>query len=281
MKKADLLPVLFILIFNFISIQAQSKIPSDSTNSFFPGVYNDIQIGLSDGGRLISAPFSFTGKDWLITSGIIGGTALAFLADKSIRSDVQKHQSKGLDNFAKPGSYYGNLIYPGILSGIVYLGGKVLNNRDISSTGRMMIESLVYSGIITTVLKVSLGRSRPYMNQGSTHFLGFKLNNDYLSFPSGHVTVAFAVSSVLAAKIDNVYASIFLYGLAGVTAFQRIYSDEHWFSDTVFAAAVSTVVGRAIVNYDEERNNKDNNGSLSFYPVFQSNGLGIGAVLNF
>ncbi len=281
MKTSELLLIIFAFLLNTFSAQAQSKKPAYSTDSFFPSVYKDIKIGLSDGGRLVSAPFSFTEKDWLITSGIIGGTALAFLADKSIRSDLQKHHSKGLDNFTEAGRYYGNGIYPALLGGIIYLGGKAFHNDDVSSTGRMMIESLVYSGIITTILKASLGRSRPYMNLGNTHFKGFQINNDYLSFPSGHVTVAFAVSSVLAAKIDNVYASIFLYGLAGLTAFQRIYADQHWFSDTVFAATVSTVVGRAIVNYDEERNKENKNVSLSFYPVIQSNGLGVGAVFSF
>lgn len=282
MNKTKFLQFFIIsCIFNLCPLHAQSNMPADSTLAFFPGVYRDIKTGLSDGVKLITAPASFDQKDWIITAGIIGGTALSFLADTNIRNGIHNHHTKGMNNFTDIGKYYGNGLYPAILGGLIYFSGKAMKNNDVASTGRMMIESLVYAGIITTILKVSLGRSRPYMNEGNTHFLGFQLNNDNMSFPSGHVTVAFAVSSVLAAKIDNVYASVFLFGLAGLTAFQRIYEDQHWFSDTVFAATVSTIVGRAIVNYDEDREKERNGSSISFYPVIQSHGLGLGAAYSF
>ena len=76
--------------------------------------------------------------------------------------------------------------------------------------------------------------------------------------PSGHVTVAFAMSSVLAERIDNVYASVFLYSLAASTVFQRIYSDSHWASDCIPAAVIGFVIGKAVVRFDDDFSKKVN-----------------------
>jgi len=83
------------------------------------------------------------------------------------------------------------------------------------------------------------------------------MDNAHNSFPSGHTIAAFTTSSVLAATIKNTYASIALYSLAGLTAYQRIYSNNHWFSDTVLAAIIGTVVGNALVRINDNRFNKE------------------------
>ena len=118
------------------------------------------------------------------------------------------------------------------------------------------------------------------MNKGAFDFFNFSFKDDYLSFPSGHVTVAFAISSVLAAKIENLYASIALYGLAGLTMYQRIYANRHWFSDTFLSAAISTVIGNAIVKYNECPD-KSNKISLMILPYVQLHSTGLGLVFTF
>ena len=68
--------------------------------------------------------------------------------------------------------------------------------------------------------------------------------------PSGHATVAFAVSSVLAERIDNLYASIGLYSIASVTAISRLYHNRHWLSDVAVAATIGTATGLFVVRQD-------------------------------
>jgi membrane-associated phospholipid phosphatase len=95
----------------------------------------------------------------------------------------------------------------------------------------------------------------------------FETDFDHTSFPSGHTVVAFTTSSVLAATIKNTYASIALYSLAGLTAYQRIYSNNHWFSDTVLAAIIGTVVGNALVKINEDRaSEQDIENKFSIHP---------------
>jgi membrane-associated phospholipid phosphatase len=281
MNKNKLLFLILLLHLFFLSnvILPQTSNVKDSTGNFFDGVFHDVKIGLADGGHLASAPFNFSERDWLISAGIISGTALSFLLDENLRRDTQNHQAEFLNDFTKPGKYYGAAVNAIALSGVLYFGGKVIDNEDISSTGRMLTESLVYSGLTTLFFKLIFGRSRPFTNEGHGSFHWFETKNEYNSFPSGDVTIAFAISSVLAERINNVYASIGLYGLAGLTLMQRIYTDQHWFSDTVFAAAVTTVISRAIVGYENDRKKKNNLSRISIYPLLINNQLGVGISL--
>jgi hypothetical protein len=243
-------------------------------------ILEDINHGINDGVKLIESPSRFTSKEWLYAGGLVGLTAGSFFIDKSIRDVVAKNHSNTMDDITEVGHKYGNAGYMIILSGAAYLTGKIIKNNDISETSRMILETLAYAGIITTVLKVGMGRARPYTGDGAFDFFNFKLNNDFLSFPSGHSTTAFAVSSVLAAKINNVYASIALYGLAGLTMYQRIYSDNHWFSDTFAGAVISTVIGNAIVKLNECPG-KSNRNSLTVLPAIQTNSMGLSLIYSF
>ena len=276
MIKQTFFIFLFLLFTIDFGIFAQENFQNDSTYS----VLQDINHGLSDGIKLLKSPAHFTANDWIYLGAIGGITAGSFLIDKDIRKTVAKNHNGTTDDISQIGHDYGNALYMVILSGATYLTGKIINNNDISETGRMLLETLAYAGIITTVLKVAFGRARPFTGKGAFDFFNFSLKNDYISLPSGHTTVAFAISSVLAAKIKNTYASIALYSLATLTMYQRIYEDQHWFSDTLLGAAIGTVMGTAIVKINECSNNKDEN-SLMILPSIQNHALGLGLVYSF
>jgi membrane-associated phospholipid phosphatase len=111
-----------------------------------------------------------------------------------------------------------------------------------------VVQSLAYAGALTTALKIVIGRHRPYLNDGSQAYDSFTGNDGYYSLPSGHTTVAFAISSSLAADIDNPYATVGLYGIAALTAVSRMYVDRHWLSDTFLGAAIGTACGYGVVH---------------------------------
>jgi len=48
-------------------------------------------------------------------------------------------------------------------------------------------------------------------------------------------SIAFAVTSVLAARVKNTAASIVLYAVAGLTAVSRVYDDARWISGNILA----------------------------------------------
>jgi membrane-associated phospholipid phosphatase len=88
------------------------------------------------------------------------------------------------------------------------------------------------------------GRWRPYTNNGSFAFTFFNLSsNDHLSLPSGDVAIAFAFSSIAASFFENRYWKVFCYFFAALTFLGRIYHDQHWLSDVILGAFISTIIG--------------------------------------
>ncbi|HEY6907141.1 MAG TPA: phosphatase PAP2 family protein [Ignavibacteriaceae bacterium] len=239
----------------------------------------DINKSLDDGLHILIAPAGFSGKDWAITGAVLGGTALSLTLDTGIRDVVSRNRTSTMDGVTKIGKFYGE-VTPAIgLSAGLYAAGLLFNERSVSLTGRLLAESLLYAGTINVILKFVFSRSRPYTNNGNMDFGNYAFNNDYYSMPSGHTTVAFTVSTVLAERIQNVYATIGLYGLASLTAYQRIYSDNHWFSDTVLAAVIGTVIGRIVVKLNDSDPYQDHIPEISFFPI--NKGYCIGFNFNF
>lgn len=232
-------------------------------------ILNDINTGI----KAVESPYYFSVDDWLTTGLVLGATSLVMTMDRSIRVGVQKQHSHTLDSFLPYAEYYGrgHLVLAG--GGILYLTGLISGNEDITQTGRMLTQALVVTGVYTVGMKFLLGRSRPYENEGPYSVEGLQTKNEDNSLPSGHTSTAFAVSTVLSRKFDNIFASILLYGLAGATAYQRVYSDSHWFSDTMLGAAIGIFVGNKV--YDLNNPSKQEENKLAVNPFYVSNGLGL------
>ena len=254
MKLCHKVIIFFILCILGISV---TNAQQDSTrHSFGETLTSDVKMIFTDAGTIFTAPVRFSERDWLITGAVVGGTAALFSLDQSARSLAQRNQSQFGDNLFNIGREYGRPIYGIVLSSGLYLGGLAFDKKDVRLTGVMVFESLAFAGAITTVIKSVAGRSRPFLEEGNTRFRGFQFRDGTTSLPSGHATVAFAVSSVLAARIHNTLATVGLYSLATLTAVSRVYHDEHWASDSFLGAAIGTVVGLAVVDIHDHRDNQ-------------------------
>lgn len=268
----------FLLFFtlNFSSFAQILEADSDSSIKI-PSFKDDITSVYNTGVRLISAPSDFDKKDWITFGSVAALTSAGFFFDKENREFWQRNKTKTLNDISEVGRIYGEISYAAILSGSLYLGGKIFKSKDLSVTGRMLIEGLLYAGLTTTIIKFTTGRSRPYMNEGNFNFNFFQTTNDYLSFPSGHSTVAFTLSSILSQRINNTYASVGLYSLAFLTVWQRMYSDNHWLSDVILGASIGYFIGKAVVKFDDnskpnsENNSVPANGFSQIIPIFSFN----------
>ena len=52
-----------------------------------------------------------------------------------------------------------------------------------------------------------------------------------------------------------------------------LYSNNHWFSDTVLAAIIGTVVGNTLVKINDERFDEESDNKLSVQPIFNQFGI--------
>ena len=250
MKIRCLISALVCLLFCFDSpLTAQS---SNDNRSIGSTISDDAATFFSDAGSIFSSPLHWDQSDILNAHFMIGGTIVSFALDDPARNLAKRNQSQFGDGLFTFGREYGRELYGLGLGGGLYLGGLFFRSNDVRESGMMLVESIAFSGAITTVVKSLAGRARPYTNEGTIRFHGFTLDESRLSLPSGHVTVAFAVSSTLAARFKKPLASIALYSLAAVTAASRAYTDDHWFSDTFLAAAIGTTVGMSVVRMHEK-----------------------------
>lgn len=263
------------------SLNIDSKMPFEK-DVFTQNIQDDATLFLNSSKNILISPYHFQKDDWLLTGLIVGLTAFSFTMDKTIRTETQKLHSAGMNKITNIGEHWGNPKYGNLLGGVLYAGGHLLGDKKIRKTGLMLAETLLLNSIIIKILKTTIGRSRPTQEQGNLDILGFQTNNTGHSLPSGHTSTAFAVSTVLSKQIDNIYASIALYSLAGLTAFQRTYSQNHWFSDTVLGAAIGILIGLKVVSFHSENEEPQNDGlHLSVEPVYNEIGTGLGFSLHF
>jgi hypothetical protein len=272
MKFYNRLIIISLLFFIFL----QSISYSQSKNKgIFNTIGSDFKISFCDGISTFTSPARFSGLDWIKTGAVIFTTAAFMPFDKDIRKEFSKNHTDTKDKIADVGNGYGNLITPIVLGTGIYSYGLFFKDDYVRETGRMIFEAVLFSGIITDVSKIIVGRSRPYTERGPYFYNMFTFNEGSISFPSGHSTVAFAVSSVLANRIHNIYASIGLYSLSTVTALSRIYSDKHWASDVVIGSAIGYFVGDYVSSGNRKCTSKCGV-SYKIYPTI--NGLGMNII---
>jgi membrane-associated phospholipid phosphatase len=199
--------------------------------------------------RMCLAPFHANGKELLEAAGLVGVVALSSTLDRQIRKDMHKLNYPWAETVSDVGHVYQSTYVTFAAATALYGYGWWRDNSAVRRLGIEVIEAFAISGAGTSLLKHLVGRDRPFLERGAYHFVGPNWNsNDHLSFVSGDVTVAFALTSVLSAEAKSVPVTILLYSLATATSFQRLHADRHWFSDTVGAAVWGTTVGLGVVH---------------------------------
>lgn len=136
--------------------------------------------------------------------------------------------SRAASSMATPAGYVGMPLM------LYTLGGS----RE-KETARLMADALVNSGLITQVLKVSIGRKRPNESGDESSITGPSLR--YESFPSGHTSAAFAMATVLAGRYPKKKWAFYL--LATAVGASRIIQNSHFLSDVVVGAGIGAWSG--------------------------------------
>lgn len=265
--------IIIVSLLSLPSLQNSSSAQTKDSN-IVNTVGKDFKISFYDGICTFTSPARYSGTDWLKAGATILTTAAFMPFDKDIRKEFYKNHNNTKDKITDVGNGYGNLITPVVLGTGIYSYGLFFKDGYVRETGRMIFESVLFSGIITNAIKVVSGRSRPYTERGPDFYTMFTLDDGSVSFPSAHVTVAFALSSVLANRIHNTYASVGLYSLSTVTALSRLYSDKHWSSDVVLGAAIGYFVGDYISS-DRKKCSSKCNVSCSIYPTISGLGMNL------
>ncbi|MEE9429900.1 MAG: phosphatase PAP2 family protein [Melioribacteraceae bacterium] len=254
----------FYLLFLTQLVFSQSK----KEHGFFDNFISDTEIFFADGGSFITYPLGMNKTQWLVTAGIGLGTYLLVRNDDYFQERIGRRNMPKLESgvwvFAKE---FGVIQYAELAGAATYTFGYLTKNDDVRVLGRMIVQSLTYSGLTAMFVRMIAGRKRPPFTNNHLEFSGFESNNSFQSFPSGHTTVAFAFSTVLAEYFDTPWTRIGFYGLAGLTATQRLLNGEHWFSDVALGTLLGIASGLHVISEEKNRTKKDKTG-LTISPTF-------------
>lgn len=253
-ERIYLLPLLLIII--SLSLAPRAYAAASEGDSLRPAptgspdildtIWTDIEESTIDAYLLFSSPVRFSLRDWGTFGWIVAGTGMSTVADDPMRRLFRRRSDTIAVAFADFGTFYGSWVPAVGIFGALYAGGLIFDEPGVRRAGRHVIQAALYATVITTTLKVVIGRQRPFPNEGPYVFDGPSFKDVLNSLPSGHSSLSFAISSSLAADIDNPWATVGLYGIAAATALSRIYVDRHWLSDTFLGAAIGIACGYGV-----------------------------------
>jgi membrane-associated phospholipid phosphatase len=190
-------------------------------------------------GFTFSSPARWRGKDWVKLGGVLVATATLTLADEPIRKFWQNQNSAFLDGVNTVGYHYGKPYSALGFTGGFYVAGLIARDDWLRETGLILATSLFSAGMIERTLKPVVGRARPSTGVGNYETDFFSDQAGYHSFPSGHASMAFTISMVVARRTHSIPVKIVFFGLAASTVVCRLYSDAHWISDVAFGGTVA------------------------------------------
>lgn len=255
----------YIIFFSLILFS--NYFSQDKPETIFNTLMSDAEILFEDGYSFYTYPLRMSESEWLSTAGISIGTYFLIHNDDNLRlkfgTEVERYKS----DFWKSIEYFGVVQFAEIVGAATYGVGLFSKNKEIRTVGRMLVQSLTYSGLTAMFIRMIAGRKRPSVTDDPIKFIGFTTNNTYQSFPSGHVTVAFTFSTVLAEYFDTPLSRIGFYSLGILSATERLINSQHWFTDVALGAIVGIAGGIHVIN-EEAKRNSGSKSRLSIKPTF-------------
>jgi membrane-associated phospholipid phosphatase len=154
--------------------------------------------------------------------------------DAKILIDIQDDRSKTMTTVYKDLSKTTSLISVGMPVGL-FATGLATHNADMKKKAIYLGETFIVNTAITTILKSTIKRQRPFVKDPS--IIPLDAAGSY-SFPSGHTSDAFATATSLSIAYPKWYiiAPSFLW--ASGVGYSRMYLGVHYPSDVVAGAIV-------------------------------------------
>lgn len=227
------------------ALVAAAIVHAEGTETGWPAPREALAMAWSDTVWTLTGPARWDGASWAIAGGslaVTGGVGAGL--DQTDRDHVLAHPSRAQDHTANVLRPFGAEYSFGIL-GVFALEGWALDDRrsqDIAFDGA--VTSALAAGVLCNVLKVAVGRSRPFQAPTPWHV---KPLSGRMSFPSGHTTQAASVLSVVACHFDSWAVKGAAAALTIGVGWSRVYNNKHWTSDVLAGGILGTAVGSAVV----------------------------------
>lgn len=216
------------------------------------------------------------GRDAIAALGVVAAATSLISVDASIARDFQRSSVQTNQGLKGASNVFNTIGFPGsvIVSATTYFIGLGEHSRPLATLGMHSGEAIVLGGVLAEGLQMTIGRARPSHDITDPRDFRFAKgfsDDDYTSFPSAHVTVAFAAAT--AATIEtrrswpgaSRYVIPIAYGAATLAGASRMYKNKHWASDVVAGAGLGTYSAVLFDRYN--RGHPDNIFERVFLPT--------------
>ena len=150
---------------------------------------------------------------------------------------INRFHSQLIDNFF--------ILFTNLGNGLFVIGLMVflLIWKKIGWTLQIGFSFLV-SGLVVQVIKHLMPSPRPKLFFGSSpiHFIYGITGTGHGSFPSGHTATIFAVTTLLCLYFPGRKPAIFLFLIAALTGFSRIYLSQHFPIDVLAGSLIGILI---------------------------------------
>lgn len=214
--------------------------------------------------EVASSPKEWKERDVVRLSAVLASGSLLFALDGEIQEWVQKRRGSTSEDISRIFSPLGHGLFLGSSLILIYASGEILEDSKLRKTALLSLESWVISGVIVTGLKCFTGRARPRSDESHTSFHPLSSRSRYHSFPSGHASSAFAVSTTIADQSESTVVDILAYSLATLASISRIHDDKHWISDVFIGAAIGHFISKKISALNQKESKEKLNASIWF-----------------
>lgn len=147
---------------------------------------------------------------------------------------INLNRNTSLDIFFKTISNTTGLISYSVPTGLL-AAGYFIDHDYTRRKGWYLVETALVNAAITTTLKYSINRTRPFISY--PYIIRLDKGNSP-SFPSGHTSDAFALAASLSISYPRWYTAAASFTWAGTVGYSRLHLGVHYPSDVIGGAVV-------------------------------------------
>ncbi|MDO9581385.1 MAG: phosphatase PAP2 family protein, partial [Bacteroidales bacterium] len=154
--------------------------------------------------------------------------------DIRLLRNINSHETLSSDRFFQFVSNSESYMIVGIPAGMG-IGGLIKHDDQLFRNACVTIVTIGVNFSITTALKYSINRERPYITYTD---ITKKSTGGSPSFPSGHTSSAFSIATSLSLTYPKWYIVIPTYTWADTVGYSRMHLGVHYPSDVVAGALI-------------------------------------------
>ena len=189
--------------------------------------------------------------DLWFAAGSVASVALATRLDRWAEEEAPENNGPLARDVSGAAERLGNPLY--VVPAFLALGAADALERRPDRAGSLarIAEGAVAAGATAGVVKLAVGRARPYQAPGDQDVIRPFSGNS--AFPSGHTTLAFGLAAAIDRETSARWVPWVVYPLAGLVGWSRVRDGEHWSSDVVAGAALGFWSARKAVELARRR----------------------------